>query len=182
MVYEVTTARLQVSQRRSLSISLILVALLLILQLRSISMGLIACTPIVLTVLINFGTMAITGIPLDVATTMIASVAIGTGVDYSIHFANRLRRALGQNESMEAALRLTLSQVGKAITANALSVALGFLVLILSSTVTIAQFGGLTALTMVVSAILALVFLPAIYAATGSMSFTSKSKKKEGVM
>jgi len=100
-------------------------------------MGLIACTPIVLTVLINFGTMAITGIPLDVATTMIASVAIGTGVDYSIHFANRLRRALGQNESMEAALRLTLSQVGKAITANALSVALGFLVLILSSTVTI---------------------------------------------
>ena len=182
VVYEVTTARLQVSQRRSLSISLILVALLLILQLRSISMGLIACTPIVLTVLINFGTMAITGIPLDVATTMIASVAIGTGVDYSIHFANRLRRALGQNESMEAALRLTLSQVGKAITANALSVALGFLVLILSSTVTIAQFGGLTALTMVVSAILALVFLPAIYAATGSMSFTSKSKKKEGVM
>lgn len=182
VVYEVTTARLQTSQWRSLTLSLALVALLLIVQLRSLSMGLIACTPIVLTVLINFGTMAITGIPLDVATTMIASVAIGTGVDYSIHFANRLRRALGQNNSLEGALKLTLGQVGRAITANALSVALGFLVLILSSTVTIAQFGGLTALTMIVSAALALVFLPALYAVTGSGGFKSRSKEKEGVM
>ena len=182
VVYEVTTARLQTSQRRSLSISLVIVALLLILQLRSVSMGLVACTPIILTVLINFGTMAITGIPLDVATTMIASVAIGTGVDYSIHFANRLRRALEQNDSLEASLGLTLSQVGKAITANALSVALGFFVLILSSTVIIAQFGGLTALTMVVSAVLALVFLPALYAVTGSANFISQAKKRKGVM
>ncbi|NMB13333.1 MAG: RND family transporter [Firmicutes bacterium] len=182
VVYEVTTLRLQASQRRSLSISLAIVALLLILQLRSVSMGLIACTPIILTVLINFGTMAITGIPLDVATTMIASVAIGTGVDYSIHFANRLRRALGQGDSLEDSLKLTLGQVGKAITANALSVALGFLVLILSSTVIIAQFGGLTALTMVVSAVLALVFLPAVYAVTGSANFISQSKEKKGVM
>ncbi|NMB45617.1 MAG: MMPL family transporter [Firmicutes bacterium] len=182
VVYEVTTARLQTSQWRSLSISLVLVALLLILQLRSLPMGLIACTPIVLTVLINFGTMAVTGIPLDVATTMIASVAIGTGVDYSIHFANRLRRALGQSGSLEASLQLTLGQVGRAITANALSVALGFLVLTLSSTVTIAQFGGLTALTMVVSAVLALVFLPALYAVTGSADFIAQSRKKEGVV
>ncbi len=182
VIYEVTTSRLQASQWRSLIISLFLVALLLILQLRSIPMGLIACTPIALTVLINFGTMAITGIALDVATTMIASVAVGTGVDYSIHFANRLRRALGQNGSLEDALKLTLSQVGKAIVANALSVALGFLVLMLSSTVTIAQFGGLTALTMIVSAILALVFLPALYALTGTMHTKISPRTKEGVM
>ncbi|NMB00160.1 MAG: MMPL family transporter, partial [Firmicutes bacterium] len=71
---------------------------------------------------------------------------------------------------LEEALKQTLSQVGTAIMANALSVALGFMVLMLSSTVTIIQFGGLTALTMVVSAILALVFLPAIYALTGALN------------
>ncbi|NMB24856.1 MAG: MMPL family transporter [Firmicutes bacterium] len=182
VIYEVTTSRLQASQWRSLMISLCLVALLLILQLRSIPMGIIACLPIVLTVLINFATMAITGIALDVATTMIASVAVGTGVDYSIHFANRLRRARGQNGSLEDALKQTLSQVGTAITANALSVALGFMVLMLSSTVTIIQFGGLTALTMIVSAILALVFLPAVFALTGVVHSKVQSKAKEGVM
>ncbi len=182
VVYEVTTLRLQTSQWRSLTISLALVTLLLVIQLGSVPMGLIACLPIVLTVLINFGTMAITGIPLDVATTMIASVAIGTGVDYSIHFANRLRRAMGQNGSLEEALKLTLSQVGRPIIANALSVALGFLVLTLSTILTIVQFGGLTALTMVVSAVLALVFLPAVYALTGSVKFKPTTKKKEGAM
>ena len=170
VIYEVTTSRLQTSQWRSLLLSICLVALLLILQLRSIPMGIIACLPIMLTVLINFSTMAIAGIALDVATTMIASVAVGTGVDYSIHFANRFRRAREQTDSLEEALKQTLSQVGTAIMANALSVALGFMVLMLSSTVTIIQFGGLTALTMVVSAILALVFLPAIYALTGALN------------
>ncbi|MGI6164903.1 MAG: efflux RND transporter permease subunit [Limnochordia bacterium] len=178
VIYEVVTTRLQSSQLRSLSLSLVLVALLLMLQLQSIRNGLVACTPIILTVLINFGVMAIAGIPLDVATTMIASVAIGTGVDYSIHFANRYRRALKESTTVEQALRTTLGQVGKAISTNALSVALGFLVLVLSSTVTVAYFGGLTALTMVVSAFLALVFLPAVFAlidkSAGNNNTTSK--------
>lgn len=182
VIYEVTTERLQTSQQRSLLISLVLVAFLLILQLRSVTMGLIACLPIVLTVLINFSTMAITGIALDVATTMIASVAVGTGVDYSIHFANRLRRALEQTDSLEEALTLTLSQVGTSVMANALSVSLGFMVLMLSSTVIIIQFGGLTALTMLVSAILALIFLPAIYAVTGATGSKKNKKTTEGIV
>ncbi|NLK08994.1 MAG: MMPL family transporter, partial [Firmicutes bacterium] len=180
VIYEVTTTRLQTSQRQSLLISLGLVALLLILQLRSWKMGIIACLPIGITVLINFGTMAVSGISLDVATTMIASIAVGTGVDYSIHFANRLRRARAEHDTLEEALKQTLSQVGRAITANAVSVALGFSVLLLSSTVTIAHFGGLTALTMLVSAALALVFLPAIYVLVENLSGKRKSKSKEG--
>ncbi|HBT17721.1 MAG TPA: hypothetical protein DEB05_12300 [Firmicutes bacterium] len=64
---------------------------------------------------------------------------------------------------MDSVLRVTLGKVGKPISSNAISVALGFLVLVLSSTVTVARFGGLTALTMVVSALLAIFFLPALF-------------------
>ena len=163
VVYETVTKKLLSSQLKSLGLSLVLVFLLLVVQMGSWLQGLMICTPIIFTVVINFACMVVCKIPLDVATTMIASVAIGTGIDYSIHFANRFRRESKLQSDMDSVLRVTLGKVGKPISSNAISVALGFLVLVLSSTVTVARFGGLTALTMVVSALLAIFFLPALF-------------------
>ncbi|MGI6034241.1 MAG: efflux RND transporter permease subunit [Limnochordia bacterium] len=163
VIYEVVTERLQRSQFISLLLSLVLVSLLLMAQTGSVIRGLTACAPVMMTVLINFGVMAIRDIPLDVATTMIASVAIGTGIDYSIHFVSRYRKAISESGNVPHSLRRTLGSIGTAISSNALAVAAGFLVLVLSSTVTVAFFGGLTAFTMVISAILTLVYLPALF-------------------
>ncbi len=171
VVYETVTKKLGSSQLKSLGMSLILVFLLLVIQMGSWLQGIMICTPIFFTVIFNFAFMVVRKIPLDVATTMIASVAIGTGIDYSIHFANRFRRESMIQPDMENVLRITLGKVGKPISSNAISVALGFLVLVLSSTVTVARFGGLTALTMVVSALLAIFFLPALFSYLDTKKF-----------
>lgn len=174
VLYEVVTDRVQESQRETLSTSLILVVVLLMIQLRSFVEGLMVCIPIILTVIFNFAYMALRGINLDVATTMIASVAIGTGVDYSIHFASRFRENFKQGANLHETLVNTVGTIGKPVSANAFAVAMGMLVLALSSTVTVATFGKLVALSMIISGLLALVLLPSLF-----MVHYQKREKKE---
>lgn len=173
VLFQILTRMLTTGQIKSLALSVLLVLILLIIQLGSVGLGLVAITPVLLTVIINFGLMAVAHIPLDAATTMIASVAMGTGIDYAIHFINRFQLEMARNSGFSETITLTLARAGKAITANALSVALGFFVLVWSSSVIVAYFGGLTALTMIVSALTAIVLLPNML----TMKYASKKTK-----
>jgi predicted RND superfamily exporter protein len=150
------------SQIRSLFLALGLVLILMIIQFNSIKMGFVVTTPIFLTILINFAVMGYLHIPLDNATMMIASIAIGIGIDYAIHFSSRFKTELRQRKDEFSALEKTLKTTGKAIGINALTVALGFIILIWSNMVPLQRFGWLIALTMVVSAWASLTFLPAM--------------------
>ncbi len=106
--------------------------------------------------------MAYSRTPLDVATLMVSAVAIGIGVDYAIHFISRFRREYQINRDAERALEATIRTTGRAITYNALSVALGFVILAVASFKGVRSFGLLVAMTMVVSALSALTVIPAI--------------------
>ncbi len=150
------------SQIRSLFIALGLVLILMIIQFKSMKMGLIVTAPILLTVLINFAVMGYFDIPLDNATMMIASIAIGIGIDYAIHFSSRFKREIKERKDELRSLDKTLETTGKAIVINASTVALGFLVLTWSNMAPMKIFGWLIALTMGVSALAALTFLPAL--------------------
>lgn len=155
-------ASLLKSQIQSLLIAFVLVTLILMFQLRSFWGGLIAVSPIALTVLLNFALMAYLGIPLDNATMMIASIAIGIGIDYSIHFTNRFKEEFARDKSAFEALDKTLTTTGRAILINALSVGMGFIILIFAQLIPIQRFGWLTATTMIFSAAGAITFLPAL--------------------
>ncbi len=150
------------SQTYSLLFAIGLVFILLAIQFKSFIGGLISILPIILTVLFNFAIMWIFKIPLDAATVMIGSVAVGIGIDYTIHFNNRFHFEIGKKNSVENALETTLQTTGKGIIINAFSVMLGFLTLLLGSIVPMQRFGWLIALTMVVSATASLTFLPSL--------------------
>jgi len=154
------------SQVKSLIIAIVLVYFLLMVQLRSFKGGLFALVPIVVTILFNFAIMAYTGTPLDTATVMIASIAIGIGIDYSIHFINRFKMEFSHNRSVENILETTLLTTGKAILVNAISVIAGFLVLIFGELAPVQRFGWLISITMVVSMLGALTVLPALLIST----------------
>jgi Tfp pilus assembly protein PilZ len=96
------------------------------------------------------------------ATVMIAGVAIGIGIDYSIHFSSRFREELRKQPDELFALDKALETTGRAILVNALAVGLGFSVLIAANLVPIQRFGWMIALTMLLSATSALTFLPAM--------------------
>ncbi len=150
------------SQIQSLILALIFVFVIMSFQLGSIIGGLFGVVPVSLTILVVYGFMGYVGIPLDIATVLIASVSIGMGIDYSIHFFNRLKSELKEGVSIEQGLSKVLGTTGVAILINALSVSLGFLVLVFSSVIPLQRFGVLILLTMVLSAGATLVLLPAL--------------------
>ena len=150
------------SQAASLVAAFVVLFILLAVRFRSFTGGLISLTPVVATILCNFILMAVLGIPLDVVTVLIGSVAVGIGIDYTIHFLARFQKEFQEGTSERDALRVTLETTGKAIIINATAVATGFLVLVLGDIVPMQRFGFLIAVTMVTSALGAITLLPAL--------------------
>ncbi|MFB6290696.1 MAG: RND family transporter [Candidatus Bipolaricaulia bacterium] len=160
-LFKVLTDLLVRGQVISLSIALVAVAVIVGLIFLSVKFGLLSTIPLGFTIGVNFGLMGLLGIPLDNATTMLASIAIGIGVDYTIHFISRYKLQLDQGESPESAVIAATRTTGQAIFFNAIAVAVGFGVLLASSFTPIATLGALVALTMILSAGSALTLLPA---------------------
>ena len=150
------------SQLVGLGTTIVAVTILVALLMGSVVAGLIAAIPLILTVTFSMGIMAYTGQPLDIMTLMVSVVAVGIGVDYSIHFISRFRSEHRKDQDAERALQATIQTTGRGITYNALTVALGFLILIFASFKGIRTFGWQIALTMGVSALSAITIIPAI--------------------
>jgi predicted RND superfamily exporter protein len=106
--------------------------------------------------------MGYTGIPLNIATVLVASIAVGIGIDYSIHVITHFNSHLKEGATLSKALDETIAVSGKAIIINVISVSAGFLVLIFSEMVPLQYFGLLISLSMAGSGLSALTFLPAI--------------------
>ncbi len=155
-------SRMTRSQLVGLATTIGAVTLLVSLLMGSLIAGLIAAIPLVLTVTFSMGIMAYTGAPLDMMTLMVSVIAVGIGVDYSIHFISRFRKEFQETGDAQAALQSTIRHTGRGITYNALTVALGFFILVFASFKGIRMFGIQIALTMVVSALSAISVIPAI--------------------
>jgi len=162
LIYQHMDKSLISSQVESFVIALVLIFILLAFQLRSLMGGLIGLTPILFAVLIAFGIMGFAHIPIDLATVLVASIAMGIGIDYSIHFSVRFKSFYHSSATAREALEKTLETTGRAIIINMLTVALGFLVLLLCNIVPLQRFGLLVAITMFASGIGAVTFLPAL--------------------
>ncbi len=146
----------------SLGIALLIIFILLSIIFRSAIAGLLGIIPLSISVLILFGLMGLTGIRLDVATALLSSVMIGVGVDYTIHFLWRYREERQQNRLAREAVITTITTTGRGIIFNALSVIVGFVVLIISSFTPIRFFGILVVVSILSCLIGALVVLPAL--------------------
>ncbi len=161
-VYVVMDESLFNSQMSSLAIALVLVLVIVTIIVRSFSKGFYATLPIIATIAILYGFMGYVGISLNVATVLVASVALGIGIDYSIHIITHFNDALKETGDIRKSLESTIMISGKAIVINVVSVAAGFLVLLFSQMVPLQQFGLLVSLSMIGSGLGALTLLPVI--------------------
>jgi predicted RND superfamily exporter protein len=150
------------SQIGSIFISVIFVIIVVALILRSFKRGVFSAVPIIAAVIVLFGVMGLTGIPLNIATVLVASLAVGIGVDYSIHIISHFTHTLKITGDTRVALEDTIEISGKAIIINVVSVSAGFLILVFSEMVPLQYFGTLVALSMVASSLGALTLLPVI--------------------
>ena len=149
------------AQLRSILLSLVMVFLILSINYGAISAGLLGIIPLSASILVNFAVMGFAGIRLDITTAMVASVAIGIGIDYTIHFMSRYALYRKRNDDADTAADKTLRTAGRAIVFNAVSVGAGFAVLLLSRFNPLMYFGALIALTMLTSSLGAMTLLPA---------------------
>lgn len=148
------------SQLASLAIAIVLVIAIVSLMFRSFVKGLYASLPIIATIAILYGVMGWTGIPLNIVTVLVASIAMGIGIDYSIHFISHFNLSMKKYSNVKMAVEETILISGKAIMINFISVSAGFLVLVFSELVPMIYFGILIALSMLGSSMGALTLLP----------------------
>ncbi|HBI36282.1 MAG: hypothetical protein A2015_05440 [Spirochaetes bacterium GWF1_31_7] len=150
------------SQIYSLLLSFILVFSIIAFSHKSIYAGLIGIIPLSVSVIFNFGLMGLLDIPLNMGTALIASIAVGIGVDYTIHFLSSYKEQRMKSDNLEIVTTKALLTSGKAIVFNASAVGLGFAVMLFSSFVPLIHLGILASLVMVTSSLGALMLLPVI--------------------
>ncbi len=128
---------------------------------RSFRLGIYSMVPLLIPITLDFGLMGSTGIKLNAATATVASIDIGLGIDYCIHFLSRYRHEIKLGRTVDEAIDFTMNSAGRAIIYNALAISAGFLVLVPSQFSVISQMGILVAVDMLTIALSALTFLPA---------------------
>ena len=154
-------------QIQSFSIVLAILTVLMILVFRSFRIGLVAMIPNVMPIAVMLGLLGWLGMALDGFTAMMASVAIGIGVDDTIHFMHHLRAELRRGATLSEAITATLTGVGRALTFTSVVLALGFGVFMLATFLGTVHFGFLTAVAVVAALLADLLVLPAVLLLVG---------------
>ena len=150
------------SQISSLLISLLSVFIIIAVSFRSPWAGLIGAIPLAFAILLNYMVMGFAHINLDLITSIIASVAVGVGIDYTIHFLTTYKEERAKSTDPVEVTKMTFRKSGHGIVTNAAAVGLGFLVLCFSNFSVLRYIGVLVAVVMFTSAGLALNVIPGV--------------------
>jgi hypothetical protein len=110
--------------------------------------GLIAVVVNLFPIAALFGVMGFAGIPLDSATSMIAAIAIGVGIDHTMHFMVRYNQHFRGGTDRVTAVSRTIRDEASPIGTATLALAAGFSTLALSDFPPIYYFGLLSAMTI----------------------------------
>lgn len=149
-------------QIASLVFAFIAIILLMWWIFRSLPAGLIGSIPLAFTILCNFGIMGWLGFGLDIANSLLSSIAIGLGVDFTIHIFWRMMAEISDGKTHAEAVKNALRTTGRGITINAFAVMLGFAVLFLSDITLLNNFALLIILSLLLCLLCALLLIPAI--------------------
>ncbi len=154
-------------QLASLVTSLGAVFLLTAFMFRSFVAGLINVLPISLVMIFSFGLLGLLNIPLEIGKSLTASMTIGIGIDYTIHFLCKYRvkaqEGLQDGHIDPAQITAaTMATAGKAIFFNAVVVIGGFLIFLTSNFSSLFYMGVMLSLSMGACLIVSMTVLPAI--------------------
>lgn len=149
----------------SLSLTLLSVAVIFRLLLGSSRLAMLAMLPNLWPVAGVLGGMGWLGVPLDVATVMVASVVLGLAVDDTIHTLGHFRELEPRSGRLEAVAG-TLEHTAPAYVLTGIILAIGFGVCAVSDFAPTARFGALSAAAVGLAVAGDLLLLPALLGAT----------------
>jgi len=142
----------------------LVITLMMILLIGNIRVGLLSMLPNLTPIILTLGIMGWMGLPLDLFTMLIGSIAIGLAVDDTIHFMHNYRRYHAETGDVSEAVRRTLLTSGRAMLVTTVVLSVGFFIFVFSTLSNLINFGILTGFT-IIAALLADFFLaPALMA------------------
>jgi len=151
------------TQFKSVLFALVLVWLLVCVSLKSLYGGTLAVIPVVLACLSVYAFMGVMGITLAVGTSMTAAIALGIGVDFSIHTLDRIKLLITEEGvEPEHALSQLYPSTGRALLFSFVAVFVGFGILGLSYVPPLSKLGMLIAFSVLISFISSMTVLPAL--------------------
>ena len=166
-VYAELLHQLMRGQRASVGVVAVAVFLMLLLLFRSPVLALLVLVSQALPAAVVLGIIGWAGIPLDLVTVMIASIAIGVGIDAAIQYTMRFRRELAATGDARQAVHRAHATIGRAIWIATTVIVAGFGVLVLSHFFPSVWFGLFTALAMLIGQLTTLTVLPSLFLLTG---------------
>jgi len=170
------------SQLESVLLALILCLIILTILYftikRSFVLGLISITPLFFVLTWTLGAMYYLDIPLNVVTVTIAAITVGLGIDYSIHITQRFLEDTDRLEDGECSICVTVAHTGSALFGSMITTVVGFAILSFSIVPPLAQFGQVTALSILFAFMAAVFVLPTFLLAWYNVR-TKREMKKE---
>ncbi|MBV1959852.1 MAG: MMPL family transporter, partial [Pseudomonadales bacterium] len=138
------------------------VGLIMIFLFRSVTFGLVAMIPLTVTITLIYGVIGFIGKDYDMPVAILSSLTLGLSVDFAIHFLERTRSLYKETGDWLEALRQMYQEPARAISRNAIVIAIGFTPLLLAPLTPYQTVGIFLAAIMAISCIVTFVVLPAI--------------------
>jgi uncharacterized protein len=149
----------------------VIVLIMMVFLFRSVLFGVLAMLPLSFTIALIYGVMGLIGKDYDMPVAVLSSLSLGLSVDFAIHFIQRLRAALADLNDWRAAIQHVFGEPARAITRNAVVIAIGFMPLLAAPLVPYMTVGAFLASIMAVSAIVTLLMLPAVLGSLPGLFF-----------
>lgn len=141
------------NQWASLGVALVSVLIVLLIAQRSLWNAILSTLPAVMSLLVVFGSLGLSGRPIDLGTSLVGSIVTSSGADFALHYIWYLRRR-PTKEAVQA--------VGPVIFVTAALLGLGMGVLMLGGSPPLKLFGGLACAGLLLSATFTFLLVPAL--------------------
>lgn len=149
-------------QRNGVIASIVVITVIMILGLRSLSIGLISMVPNLLPLIASTAICGLIWEDIDSDTLVVLMMAIGIGVDDTIHFLMRYKIESERCETPAQAIEQTFAFSGRAIVMTTVILALGFSAMSLSDYYSMSIVGNLLPFSLFVAMAADLLLVPAL--------------------
>ncbi|MBI4196031.1 MAG: MMPL family transporter [Betaproteobacteria bacterium] len=166
-------------------LALVVVLVILALDFGSLKWALIGYVPLLFTILLIYGVVGFAGKDFDMPISVLSCLSLGMAVDFSIHFISRLRQRLAETavdagrdlSALKEALAWTAARPGKGIMRNAVLFAAAFSVMLFAPLTPYITVGAFIVSMMLLSALLTILYLPALIVLTRGWLFKTGETK-----
>ena len=165
-------------------LALVVIFAILAVNFRSPKWAVVGYVPLLFTVILIYGAVGFMGKDFDMPISVLSCLSLGMAVDFAIHFINRFRQRLAEGrampapESIEAALVWTAARPGKGILRNAILFAAAFSVMLFAPLTPYVTVGAFIVAMMLLSAILCIVYIPALIMLLRKWLFAAEEVRK----